>query len=310
MRTYRLERRVSHADVDFLGELKVGALLGLFEQAAVEASAEAGFDPAWYTREGRIWIIRRTRLERPIPVGGTDTLAVETSVADYRRARSLRRYEVQRCRPAGGAAGDPGSPSPDEVVARGTTDWVYCDVASGRPVSVPDTVRRAFSGDGLGESLPRAPALPDAGEGSPVDFILTVLPSHLDHVAHVNNAVYASFLEDGAFKLFAERGFSLERMLAAGGALRIRRFDAEYLSDALAGEVLTVRSWLDEASGPLSGAASGRPGPQRLVQRAERPGGSCVLRAISDWAWTWRPDVLGGVPRRDVPLSGSEPPGS
>src|SRR5512135_1920833 len=125
MRTYQLQRHLSHADVDFLGELKVAALLGLLEQAAVEASSAAGFDAEWYARERRIWIIRRTRLERIVPVGGTDTIAVETAILDVRRARSLRRYQVRRG---------------PELVARATTDWVYCNADTGRPVSVPQAV--------------------------------------------------------------------------------------------------------------------------------------------------------------------------
>src|SRR5690606_7053855 len=95
MHSYVLTHRVSHADVDLLGEIKVTALLGLLEQAAVEASWDCGFDPAWYTQNGRVWIIRRTRLERRLPVGGGDVLQVATHVLDWRRARSLRAYEVR-----------------------------------------------------------------------------------------------------------------------------------------------------------------------------------------------------------------------
>jgi acyl-CoA thioester hydrolase len=177
MPIYRLQRRLSHADVDFLGELKVPALLGLLEQAAVEASTAAGFDAARYTREGRIWIIRRTRLQRLVPVGGGDTVEVETRVADFRRARSLRRYTVRRH---------------SEVVAEATTDWVYCDLQTGRPVRVPEALQSAFMGGAATEALPRAESLPAGAPGVPAEFTLTVQPSHLDHVGHVNNAVYAS----------------------------------------------------------------------------------------------------------------------
>src|SRR5215831_11117599 len=100
MQRFELEHRVSHADVDMLGEMKVASMLGFLEQAAVEASAALGFDPEWYAREGRVWIIRRTRLERLIPVGGRDALVAATHIADYRRARSLRAYEVYRREPS------------------------------------------------------------------------------------------------------------------------------------------------------------------------------------------------------------------
>ncbi len=276
MRSYTLARRLSHADVDFLGELKVPALLGLLEQAAVEASSAAGYDAVRYARDGRIWIIRRTRLERLVPVGGTETVAVETQVADFRRARSLRRYAVRR----------------DHVtVAQATTDWVYCDVHSGRPARVPADLQQAFMDGTVTETLARAAPLtmPDSDAA---EFAVCVQPSHLDHVAHVNNAVYAAYLEDAAFACFAARGWPLTRMLAAGGALRVTWLDVEYLKDALAQDTLTVRTWQTDAD------ESGGAPPQRaqVLQTIVRADGTPVLHARTDWQWRRRPAVIGGVP--------------
>lgn len=305
-RRYVLDHRVSHADVDLLGEIKVAALLGLLEQCAVEASWDAGFDPAFYTAQGRVWIIRRTRLERFVPVGGGDRLQVATHVLDWRRARSLRQYEIRRV--ARGAAtgiveGDAGETTP--LVARATTDWVYCDMTSGRPASVPEEMRRGFSGDGHVVTLPRAAALPEAGDGEPVAMPLVVRPSLLDHVTHVNNAAYAAMLEDGAFELFATRGLPAPAMLERGGALRMRTIDLEYLDDAVAGDRLVVRSWLlpaDEGveSGGVAAAITtlddGTPCATRLLQTIAREDGGRIMRARSGWIWRRRPSVLGGVP--------------
>ena len=299
MHRYALEHRVSHADVDLLGEVKVAALLGLLEQAAVEASWQCGFDPAWYTAERRVWIIRRTRLERTLPVGGGDRLRVATHVLDWRRARSLRAYAVER-------VGDDGTFVP---AARATTDWVYCDMASGRPASVPEAMRRAFSG-AEDVTLPRARAIAEVGTGDPVVLPLVVRPSLLDHVTHVNNAAYAAMLEDGAFELFARAGWPVARMLAEGGALRMTRVDLEYLDDAVAGDELLVRSWIAPADGtppeadhrtPDAGPvlvcdADGTPAAVRLLQTIARADGGRIVRSTSDWAWRRRPAVLGGVP--------------
>ena len=123
MHRYALEHRVSHADVDLLGEIKVAAVLGLLEQTAVEASWDCGFDPSWYTAQGRVWIIRRTRLERLLPVGGGDRLQVATHVARLapralaarvrdppratrRRRRARARWRLRRRDRTGGRAGD------------------------------------------------------------------------------------------------------------------------------------------------------------------------------------------------------------
>lgn len=277
---YTLARRLSHADVDFLGELKVSALLGLLEQAAVEASAAVGFDTARYTRDRRIFLIRRTQLERLVPVGGGDLLEVETHVADFRRVRSLRRYTVRRDR---------------TVAARAESDWVYCDATTGRPVRIPEAMQRTLTEGPPDTPLPRPPSLTAVPPTDAAEFRLVVLPSHLDHVAHVNNAVYAAYLEDAAFALLADRGWPLVRMLAAGGALRIGRLDCEYLSDALPGEQLTVRSWLaDRTAWPGSGTQP--PPVAQLLQTITRADGSAVLRARTDWLWRRQPAIVGGVP--------------
>ncbi len=279
MRSYTLRRRLSHADVDFLGELKVPALLGLLEQAAVEASTDAGYDAARYAQDGRIWIIRRTRLERTVPVGGTETVAVDTHVVDFRRARSLRRYAVRR---------------DGMTVAQATTDWVYCDVQTGKPARIPVDLQQAFTDGAALEMLPRAEPLvmpaSDAFERG-----LTVQPSHLDHVAHVNNAVYAAYLEDAAFGLFSARGWPLTRMLAAGGALRMTALDIEYLKDALAEEALTVRTWHADTHSVV-GRGADPPDQQQLLHAIHRGDGTPVVKARSEWKWRRRPSVIGGVP--------------
>jgi acyl-CoA thioester hydrolase len=275
--TYSLTRRVSHADVDFVGELKVSALLGLLEQAAVEASAEAGYDPERYTREERVWIIRRTRLRRIVPVGGGDELEVRTAVADFRRARSLRRYEVLRR---------------DVTVAEALTDWVYCDLRTGKPTRIPAALQEALYGADP-PALPRGEPLLSDQPGDPSAMELVVQPSHLDHVRHVNNAIYASFLEDAAFSLFAARGWPLSRMLEAGGALRVVRLDAEYMKDAGEGERLRLCTWLLDGRG----FQEEHPLEAHLHQVVTRAPEGEILRARSHWGWRRTPPVLGGVPQ-------------
>ena len=259
----------------------MSALLGFLEQAAVEASADGGFDPARYTADGRVWLVRRTRLERLRPVGGGDSLALSTHVSDFRRARSLRRYEVNR---TGGHAG-----SDDAPVVRASTDWVYCDVASGRPVSVPDEMKIGLFGTTDAPSQDRAPRVNPPSEPPAGVFTITVRPSHLDHMRHVNNAVWADFLEDAALALFAERGYGLGEMLEEGGALRIRSLDIEYLGDARLGQALEVQTWLPDDPG-LPGKSP------TVVQTIARSDGQRLLRARSAWSWRTRPHVLGGIP--------------
>lgn len=276
--SYMLTRRVSHADVDFLGELKVSALLGMLEQAAVEASSVCGFDAARYTLEQRVWIIRRTRLQNLRPVGGTDEISITTQVEDVRRARSLRRYTVQH----GG-----------EIVAEASTDWVYCDMQRGRPVRIPDTLHHALSGGIELPALPRAAAIVPAPPAvRATETTVVVQPSHLDHVIHVNNGIYVNFLEDGALALFAGHDWPLARMLSHQGALRIAWLDCEYLENAQHGDQLTVRSWLLEPDN-FNAAA---PREARVRQSITRQDGRELLQAESGWLWRRRSSILGAPP--------------
>jgi hypothetical protein len=172
---------------------------------------------------------------------------------------------------------------------------VYCDLQSGRPARIPAELQLAFRNGAPTVALPRAESLFAAGSGGPVTFELAVQPSHLDHVTHVNNAVYASFLEDGSFALFAGLGWPLTRMLAAGGALRVRRLDYEYLSDAVVGEHLMVHSWLLDDT-PRTVSVDDPPTSATLVQVINRANGREILRARSDWVWRRKPPVIGSVP--------------
>lgn len=278
---YHCGHRVSHAEVDFVGEQKLSSLLGLCERAAVEASAACGLGPEAYARAARVWIVRRTRLWRFAPVGGLDQLDIETAIADVRRARSLREYRVW-CGP--------------RLVAEAATDWVYCDLVERRPVRVTDTLVAALAGDRRVPSLERAPhptlELPVAHSRR---CTVMVRPSHLDHVQHVNNATYADLLDDAALDWCADRGWPVSRMLEHGGALRPVGIDIEYLEDATAGEGLEI-----ETRGTLDMPPGARvPQAASFAHSVRRRDGAIVARAATVFAWRWRAPVLGRPP---VPL--------
>lgn len=271
--------RVPHARVDASAEVRASELLGLLEQAAIEASTDVGLDPAWYATAGRMWIIRRTRLERGHPVGGGDLLEVRTRVLDWRRARSLRGYEIRLVEPGRGTRSAP-LPSSDDggppVVATGVTDWVFCDVARGRPVSIPDEMRRAFARDEPREGLPRDDGPPPPGTRAKETRLL-VRPSHVDHMGHANNAVWADALEDAARELPEMRGDGDE----PGLVRRLVSLDVEYLSEASPGDEVVVASEAVDRRG--------------IAQEARR-GDTSLVRAALRWDFARRSPILGGPP--------------
>lgn len=80
---------------------------------------------------GAIWVARSHAIEYLRPAFLEDRITVLTWVSDFRRVRSLRKYQFLR--EADGA-----------VLARGETEWVFVDAKSGRPRKIPDAVAGTF----------------------------------------------------------------------------------------------------------------------------------------------------------------------
>jgi len=80
---------------------------------------------------GATWVVRSHNIEYLLPLYAGEDVTVLTWVADLRRVRSLRRYRFLR-------SGD------GTLLARGETDWVFVDAASGRPCKVPDEIVALF----------------------------------------------------------------------------------------------------------------------------------------------------------------------
>ncbi len=80
------------------------------------------------TRALRVW----HHIERQHLASTDDRIQASTWIVKFSRVRSQRRYQFVRL-------------SEKAVLAKGETDWVYIDVASGRPRSIPDEIKAAFT---------------------------------------------------------------------------------------------------------------------------------------------------------------------
>ena len=143
---------------------------------------------------------------RPLRYG--DSIQVKTWVADFRRVRSRRMYEMR-------LAGT------GELVARANTDWVYLDTVTGRPATIPPEMIAVFIPEGAAEPAPpreRVPSLlppPDAWKTR-----RRVTWRDIDGAQHVNNCQLSGVCRGlRAMDALAARGWPLEHMVAEGMAL-------------------------------------------------------------------------------------------
>ena len=129
-RVYEHEFDVGSDVIDPNGHVNNVAYVQWMQDAAVRHGDVRGLTAA--TREaGATWVIRSHRIDYLRPAMAGDRIKVMTWVADFRRAFSLRRYRFTRALDG-------------TVLARGETDWVFVDVTTGRPRSVPEGLKSMF----------------------------------------------------------------------------------------------------------------------------------------------------------------------
>ncbi len=270
-RVFRWSAPVWQAEVDAFGELRTSTLLKFLQEIATRASSDAGFDPAYYVQTGTMWLVRRTTLTLDAPARYGDELDASTWIADFRRVRSQRVYDVRAA---------------DRRIAQATTDWVYVDRERSRPRTIPAEMQRVFVPEGA-PARRRVPMPEDAPPAGATVISHRVAAHELDALAHVNNAHYVHYLETAALVAATSAGWPLPRQLELGGRLRPVTYDLEYLDGALFDEVLTIASWPTAVGGDRLERAT-------LVTRARTA--EPLLRSTSAYAWTGIDGERGAIP--------------
>jgi acyl-CoA thioester hydrolase len=80
---------------------------------------------------GATWVARSHRIEYLSPAFAGDEIEALTWVASFRKVRSVRRYKFIRT-------------ADNATLAQGETDWVFMDLKTGRPRSIPEDVSGVF----------------------------------------------------------------------------------------------------------------------------------------------------------------------
>jgi acyl-CoA thioesterase FadM len=201
------------------GLLRTSAVLRYAQDLAWFHSSERGFTRAWYAERGLVWLARAAEVAVLTPVRVGDRLIGTTAVVSWRRVWARRRTEF---------VADDGS-----LAAWTHVDWVLVD-RRGAPTRIPSEFDGVFGAAASSSPLARVPlAVPPNGT-RPAAF--RVRPQELDPMNHVNNAVYADWLDERVIDVGGQAG------LAAVQALpRVVRL--EYARAAAAGMEIRAETW-------------------------------------------------------------------
>ena len=225
--------RVRFGECDAYGHVSNINYVRYMQEAAFEASAAGGYDFARYQTLGQYWLARETQVDYLKPLVYGDTFEVKTWVADFRRVRSRRAYEFRKT-------------GEGELAARATTDWVYIDNATQRPVTVPPDMIAAFWPEGAPPPAePREPFPPRPPEPAAIfTQRRPVIWRDIDTAWHVNNTVYVQYADDCGMAVLDAYGWPVRRMIAAGFGIFVRRNRIEYVQPAVLGDEVDVSTWV------------------------------------------------------------------
>jgi len=223
------------------GLLRTSVLLRYAQDLAWFHSSARGFGRDWYAERGITWLVRAAEVAVVAPVRVGSELVGTTRVIGARRVWARRLTDFVD---ADGA--------PAAVV---NIDWVLLD-ARGLPTRIPAEFEPVFGTTQTAIELGRVDL--GAAPGDAARAALTVRPQELDPMDHVNNAVYADWLE--------------ERVIDAGGRADVRAIPRQvrldYARAAEAGATVEATTWR-ERDGPWSCRIAGADGADLLRARLE-----------------------------------------
>ena len=203
------------------GLVRTSVLLRYTQDLAAYHSAARGFGRDWYAERGITWLVRAAEVAplESIQVGAE--LIGTTRVVGWRRVWARRRTEFHD--------------SDGRLVAWVHIDWVLLD-ARGAPTRIPKEFDAVFGAPAANFGLARV------GLGNPpagaARTTFAVRQQELDPMDHVNNGVYADWVD--------------EAVLLAGGAAAVRAIPRlarlDYARAAEPGASLTADAWADEGA--------------------------------------------------------------
>lgn len=227
--------QVRHYECDPYSQVHCANYLRYMQEAAFAGSAAVGYGEARYAELGYQWLAYETSIEYLSPLTYGDAFTVKTWVHDFRRVRSLRRYDFFLN---------------NALVARAATDWVLIDAKTLRPTTVPPEMVAAYADGDPVDAVPRQDPLPQSLRPSDGVFTLQrrVKWRDLDPVAHVNNAVYVHFEEDCGIQARRAYGWPVSRWSETGCRIAVSRHQVEYKLPATLDDELEIATWLSHVS--------------------------------------------------------------
>lgn len=132
MKRYMYRPEVKASDIDLFGHVNNEVYLRWLLEAASEHSASLGYPMEKFIEIGAGFVVRRHELDYRLPVFRDDTLIVETWTEYFEGSSGFRNYEII-------------NEKSGKNVLSGRSKFVYVDLKTGRPTTIPDSIIKVFA---------------------------------------------------------------------------------------------------------------------------------------------------------------------
>ncbi|WP_022658732.1 acyl-CoA thioesterase [Desulfovibrio desulfuricans] len=128
---YTQQITVGQDDIDMQHRVSNLRYMAWMQDVAVAHSAVCGWPMERYDSIGQGWVVRQHTITYKRPAFLGDVITAATWIASYASRRSLRRYAFWNAKEKA-------------LLAEAETQWVFIDMTSGKPVSVPGELQESF----------------------------------------------------------------------------------------------------------------------------------------------------------------------
>lgn len=225
--------RVRFSEVDTFGRVSSPHILRYFVETAWDWGASEELSLHESETMELLWLIREMEFEAFQPLHFDDSFSLTVWMMEWRRVRGTRGFELRLA-------------ENNELLMRGVNQVALLDPDSMRPIMAPEELIDRFRLDNpQAISYQRFPRFPDPPMGA-YRMTRQVEWRDLDIYRHVNNAVYADFMEEAAMQSLAAIGWPVSRFLEAGLAVENHHVHIQFQEPALWGETLEIITWVSD----------------------------------------------------------------
>ncbi len=236
VREYKWRLRVRSYEGDAWGQVSASSVLRYLEQSAIDAAADAGYGRDFHRENRSAWVIRRMTLlfgEQPARTG--DDLEIRTWISHFAKVRGGREYRVANA-------------STGNMVVTGLAEWVYLNRDTFTPLLIPSDLGARLDMPGAPLGTYEAPTVDAVDNGAKFKMERQARWHETDSMQHINNAIYADWLDEAMRDAVTHMSWSVEALRAQGLQLRGEYYYLDYKKAAVPGDNITITTRIDGVS--------------------------------------------------------------